>query len=234
MARKPNSEFWNKEYKHGHHLTLSEEPSEDFIKFTRFLSRQYGGKFLNNHASALDLGCGNGRNLIYLAENFGMKGTGLDNSAEAIAQAKKLSEGLPIEYQIRSIGGNLPIENASQTLVLDMMTSHFLNDEKRQELRSEILRALRPDGWLFWKTFLLDGDLHAKRLLEEHPGKEKGSYIHPKIGVAERVFTEEEIIESLGEKFTIHKITKSHRHHERAGGKRRSISIYAQKNWVNI
>lgn len=223
--------FWNAEYKTGNHLALSDNPSEDLAKFTRWLERDSGRAYLNPTASVLDLGCGNGRNLIYLARNFGMKGTGYDISHEAIAQAKRASSDLLIEYQARSIANPLLVPDESQTLVLDMMTSHFLNAEERLNLLAEIVRVLKPGGWLFLKTFLRDDDEHAERLLRESPAEEKGSYIHPKIGLAEHVFTEMEIENALSKKFIIHKISKSHGHLRKNGtGKRRSISIYAQKS----
>jgi len=227
--------FWNKEYRQkdsrNGHLALSNNPSEDLEKFTRWLERQSGREFLNPLAKALDLGCGNGRNLIFLSENFGIKGTGYDISGEAISSAKKLSKEFPIQYEIRSIVGDITIPDESQTIVLDMMTSHFLKKDEREHLHDEIARVLKPGGWLFFKTFLLDEDKNAKRMLEENPAEEAGSYIHPKIGVAEHVFTEEEIVEDLSKHFTIHKIVKSHRHLLRGkAAKRRSISVYAEKN----
>ncbi len=222
--------FWNAEYKKGGHLALSFTQSEDLEKFIRFLERSYGRKYLNPIASVLDLGCGNGRNLIYLAGSFGMRGVGYDFSQEAISQAKRASEGLPLSYGVQSIADPLPLPDNSQTLVLDMMTSHFLNANERKNLIAEITRVLKPGGWFFFKTFLLDEDAHAKRLLRENPAEEIGSYIHPIIGVAEHVFTEEEILEMLAENFSVHKTSKSHRHKTPGhANKRRSISVYAQK-----
>lgn len=229
-GRENSGKFWNKEYKGANHLALSENPSEDLMKFTRWLERENGRKFLNPLCNVLDLGCGNGRNLIWLTQNFGTRGIGYDISNEAIALAQQLSEGLPIEYQTRSIAELLPLPDTSQTLVLDMMTSHFLKAAERANLIAEITRVLKPSGWLFWKTFLLDEDPHAKRMLRENPADEAGSYIHPKIGVAEHVFTKDEVIEALAPYFTIHKITKSHGHRGPAG-KRRSMSIYAERNF---
>ncbi|MBI3634549.1 MAG: class I SAM-dependent methyltransferase [Candidatus Yonathbacteria bacterium] len=222
--------FWNTEYKKGGHLALSLTPSEDLEKFTRFLERSYGRKYLNPIASVLDLGCGNGRNLIYLAGSFDMRGVGYDFSQEAINQAKRESAGLPLSYGVQSIADPIPLLDNSQTIVLDMMTSHFLSANERRNLISEIVRVLKPGGWFFFKTFLLDEDAHAKRLLKENPADEAGSYIHPVIGVAEHVFTEEEILDMLAEHFSVHKISKSHRHKaEGHAAKRRSISVYAQK-----
>jgi len=224
-----NEAFWNREYKAGEHLALSTNPSEDLQKFISWLERLHGRKYLNPLASVIDLGCGNGRNLIYLSQNFGMRGIGIDLSKQAIAQAKSLSVELPIQYIVESIANPLPIADTSQTLVLDMMTSHFLNNAERAKLLKEIKRVLRSDGWLFLKTFLRDEDEHAERLLKENPGSEAGSYIHPEIGVAEHVFTEAEITKTLEEDFIIHKINKSHRHsRDGRAGKRRSMSIYAQ------
>lgn len=228
--QKSSHAFWNKEYKKGGHLALSEEPSEDLEKFVRFLEQKSGRKFLNPLASVLDLGCGNGRNLIYLSRMFGTRGIGYDISDQAIAQAKRASKELPLSYEVRSVTGALPLHDRSQTLVLDMMVSHFLNTAERKAFIAEIARVLKPGGWFFFKTFLLDGDTHAERLLREHPAEEPGTYIHPAIGVAEHVFTENEINELLHEDFFIHKVTKSHRHKALGGAaKRRSISVYAEK-----
>jgi len=179
----------------------------------------------------LDLGCGNGRNLIYLANAYNIKGIGYDISAAAIASAKAASESLPLTYATRSIAGPIDVPDESQSMVLDMMTSHFLTAKEREQLRDEIYRVLKPGGYLFMKTFLADDDLHTRRLLRDHPGKEPGTYIHPVIGVPEYVYDEDTLITFLSEKFIIKKIYRSHKHklHGQAR-KRRTISIYAEKD----
>jgi SAM-dependent methyltransferase len=222
--------FWNQEYEKAGHLALSDNPSEDLLKFLRYLEREHGRAYLNPLASALDLGCGNGRNLIHLAKTYRMRGVGYDTSDEAVAQARRKSTGLPLSYEVRSIGGTFSLPDASQTLILDMMTSHVLLKEERGILLAEISRVVKRGGWFFFKTFLLDEDLHAKRLLQEHPGPEEGSYIHPEIGIPEHVFTEKEIGDMLSENFFVHKMLPSHRHVSRGRAfKRRSISVYAQR-----
>lgn len=228
--KKVGDGFWNREYKKGGHLALSIHPSEDMEKFLRWLERETGRAYLNPTMSALDLGCGNGRNLSYLGKTYQMRGIGYDISSQAITQAKKISEGLPLTYTVRSIAGDLALPDESQMIVLDMMSSHVLTHDERAFLHEEIVRVLRPHGWYYLKTFLLDEDRNAKRLLRENPGEEKGSYIHPLIGVAEYVFSEEDIVALIEKNFIIHKVLKSHRHLVKgAPAKRRSISIYAQK-----
>jgi len=183
-------------------------------------------------ASVIDAGCGNGRNLIYLAREFGLSGYGIDISSAAIAQAKRASTDLSIKYEVGSAGDLMPTADASKSLALDMMTSHFLDEKGRKQLRDELFRTLVPGGYLFMKTFLKDKDLHTARLIKEQPGPEEGSYIHPVMGVAEYVYSEEELVNFLSEKFIVRKIYRSHKHAFKGRArKRRTISIYAEKDY---
>lgn len=223
--------FWDSEYTKAEHLALSTEASDDLEKFCRYLERQSKRTILNPISSAIDFGCGNGRNLVYLSRQYGLRGIGYDSSSAAIKEAKNLSAELPLSYEVRSIAGTFDVPDESQMLALDMMSSHFLKEDERTLLRDEIHRVLKPGGYLFMKTFLLDGDLHSKRLLEESPAEENQSYIHPVIGVQEHVYSETELIDFLEEKFIIHKTYASHKHVSRGKArKRRTIAVYAQKD----
>jgi len=243
MAHKPNftrkkkrkvhgATFWNTEYTNPSHLKLSTSESADLAKFTRWLSRQNRPEILAPGSSAFDAGCGNGRNLIFLAQSFGMSGYGIDISSAAIAQAKAASKDLSVHYAVQSAAAPLTVEAESQQLVLDMMTSHFLDAAGRTHLRDELHRILAPGGFLFMKTFLKDDDLHTARLLIDHPGQEPGSYIHPVMGVPEYVYNEAELVAFLEQHFSIRKIYRSHKHTFRGQArKRRTISIYAEKDF---
>lgn len=224
--------FWDQEYTKPEHLSMSTEPSEDLEKFTRWLERQTKKMHMNSISTVIDFGCGNGRNLIYLAQKYGMRGIGYDSSAAAIKEAIRLSEDLFIKYQTRSIVGTFDdVKDNSQAIALDMMSSHFLKKEERIILRDEIFRVLKPGGFLFMKTFLSDGDIHTKRLIAEQPGDEDNSYIHPIIGVQEYVYNEEDLYAFLGEKFVVHKMYPSHKHVLRGKArKRRTIAVYVQKD----
>lgn len=224
--------FWDQEYTKAEHLALSTEASEDLEKFTRWLQRQTKKSLLNSISSVIDFGCGNGRNLLYMAQQFGMRGTGYDSSSAAIKEAIRLSEGLHLQYKTRSISGTFEeVKDNSQTIALDMMSSHFLKKDEREFLRDEIHRVLKPGGFLFMKTFLSDGDMHTKRLIAEQPGTEKNSYIHPVIGVQEYVYSDEELYAFLNEKFIIHKSYPSHKHVLRGKArKRRTVAVYAEKD----
>lgn len=242
MARKPNfvrkkkrqrhgSAFWEQEYKNPEHLALSTQPGEDLVKFMRWLSRFEGDTAFKNNHTVVDFGCGNGRHLIYLAREFGLSGIGYDQSRTAIEQAKQLSKDLPLQYTARSIAGSFDLPDDSASLALDMMTSHYLEKDGRAFLRDEIYRILAPGGFFFMKTFLRDGDLHSERLIKESPGAEPNSYVHPVIGVAEYVYSEDELVPFLSERFIIHKVYRSHKHARHGEArKRRTVTVYAQKD----
>jgi len=223
--------FWDQEYSQAEHLALSTNPSADLEKFTRWLERDTKRTVLNATNSVYDAGCGNGRNLLFLAVSYGMHGVGYDSSSAAIKEAKRLAEGYHLTYEVRTMAGDISLPDESQTLTLDMMSSHFLNVTERTHLRDELHRILKPGGYFFMKTFVSDEDLHTARLLKESPGKEAGTYIHPIIGVAEYVYSEAELTDFLSEKFIVHKVYLSHKHRSKGRGrKRRTISVYAQKD----
>lgn len=229
---KKSKHFWNKEYRRPAHLAISTAPSGDLEKFTRWQERNYGREFLNPQTLVADLGCGNGRNLIFLARDFGCRGVGYDLSSEAIKQARQAAVGLPLEFAVRPLHEPLPLADASASLVLDMMSSHVLRQKEREALRDEIARALKPGAWLFFKSFLLEEDLNAKRMLHDYPGPELHSYIHPAMGHYEHVWTIDELEDFFNAQFEIHKIEKSHKHLSRGHAfRRRTVTVYLQKRF---
>ncbi len=223
--------FWDFEYTNAKHELG--EVSEDLEKFTRWLERETKRKVLNPTSSVIDFGCGNGQNLLYLAGSYGMHGIGIDYSGAAIKEANKLAaqEEAHLKYEIRNISGlHLDIPNNSQTLALDIMSSHFLNKKDRRVLRDEIYRILKPGGYLFMKTFLQDEGAYSRRLQKQQQDTEEKTHTHSAIGIQEYLYTKNVLTEFLEEKFVIHKIYTSHKNKFKGtGNKRRTVSVYAQK-----
>lgn len=223
--------FWNDEYTKAKHLTLSDEPAEDLQKFVRWVLRNAEWPPFPKGGFVLDIGCGNGRNIIALCREAGMNGLGIDISGVALAQARVAAKDLKIEFKEQSATKQFPLEDQSVDVVLDMMTTHFLNEKERTELLTEIVRVIKPYGWLFFKTFILEDDAHAKRLLAEYPAGERNSYIHPRINALEHVWTENELIDFFSPYFKIYKMLKSYKHISSDGKpyKRRTISLYMER-----
>lgn len=234
VRKKQLKDFWNDEYKDPGYFALSTVVSADLEKWTRWMQKHFGRDVFRPGLTVLDLGTGNGRNLLYLCERFGMNGIGYDISEEGIKQAKSEAERKKLKgkvvFEVRSINGPLPLADDSVDIALDMMTSHFLKADERTAYLKELLRVLTPDGFLFFKSFYAEGDMHAKELIREHSAGENNAYIHPKMNVYEYVWTDEAIEEFFEPHFTLlHKET-SHRHFNRGKpNKRRSVVCYFQK-----
>lgn len=231
MSRESSKKFWNKEYAVPKHLILSDDPAEDLGTFSRWAIRNAEWFPFPKGGTVIDIGCGNGRNLIGLCKEFGMKGYGVDISDIAIQQAKKMGADLPIEWKVGDMSDPFPVADQSVDVVLDMMSSHHMMKIEREALLKEVLRVIKPYGWFFFKTFVMDGDMHAKRLIKDHPAGEENAYIHPKIGSYEYVWTEYKIRETFSPYFKIFKMNKSYKHVTRDGKphKRRTISVYMER-----
>ena len=222
--------FWNKEYKTSEHLQLSTEPSSDLIHFVKWAIRNSEWFPFPKRGIAVDAGCGNGRNIIPLCDEYDMEGIGIDISGTAIEQAKGLNKNNKVKFYIQDIADKIPTDDQTVDVFLDMMTGHFLKDSQRKKYIKEIARVVKPYGWMFFKTFVLDSDAHAFRLIQDHGVGENNSYIHPKIGVYEHVFTEEEIIELFSSYFKIYKMIKSYKHiKDGKAYKRRTVSVYMER-----
>ncbi len=101
----------------------------------------------------LDVGCGDGRNLIYfLRNNFEV--FGVDQNAASIAEVKKkslqLAPGNPQENFVVANAEVLPFKDGAFDVVVCNAVLHFAKDENHfdQMVRS-IWRVLKPGGFLF-------------------------------------------------------------------------------------
>lgn len=225
------SSFWNREYQQGDHFSLSEKEGAEVHKFMRWLRKTDDFRMVSD-LEFMDVGCGNGRNSVYLSREFGMMGSGFDISHTAIDTARQLGRGLPVKFYVHNLAEpDLAEPDQSKDIILDFMVSHCLRDAERNNYRQELLRVLRPQGYVCIKTFLREGDEHAKRMIREHPAGEVGSYIHPMIGIYEHTWTESEFVDFWSADFIIHLLHKSHGY-QRWGGqpyKRRYMVAYLER-----
>jgi SAM-dependent methyltransferase len=234
MDAKRLKEFWNKEYKDPGMFGLSDEASADVPKFCRWLVNEFGKDYFDQKIIAVDAGCGNGRNLLWMNREYGVGGIGYDISDEAIAQAnmqkKKQKFGERIDFVVRSIDAAIPKEDESVDIVLDMMSSHFLREEERGKFLDEVWRVLKPGGVVLFKSFYKEGDRNATKLIKEESAGEKNAYIHPKLKVYEYVWDDAALAEVFRDRFIMRAKFASHKHNVRGKpGKRRSITCYFEK-----
>ena len=217
--------IWEKEYQDPKLVTLSNEPAQSFKDFVRFLRRDQQLDLSN--LNILDLGCGNAKNSFYLSEQgVNNKIVGVEISETALKHAKQLAPNG--EFLKQSIGTVLPFGDSTFDIVLDVTSSNSLSESEREVYLKEIQRLLKLSGYLFVRALCKDGDKNAQNMLKEFPGKEKDTYIMPDLGLTERVFSRENLIETyshLGEMLYLDKET----HYTKFNNK-----SYKRNFWVGV
>ena len=199
---------WEKEYNNPKLITNSNEPQVAFKDFVKWLRRKQGVDI--SGLSVLDLGSGTGKNSIYLAKS-GAQTFGIELSKKAVEMSEKqvrIAE-VPAKFIQGSFGEKFPFEDNSFDLVLDITSSNSLDEAERTIYLSEVLRTLRPDGYMFVRTLCKDGDKNAKNLLKLNPGKERDTYTMKDIGLTERVFSKEDFVQMYSKDFEILNMEKT-------------------------
>jgi SAM-dependent methyltransferase len=99
--------------------------------------------------SAVDLGCGTGRNMVALRAAGTKKVCGVDFSATALKAARRRAGAEPLGLVHGDLAGPLPFGTASFDFAADIFVYfHQLSDARRAAYRREIHRILKPHGLL--------------------------------------------------------------------------------------
>jgi SAM-dependent methyltransferase len=174
------------------------------LELVRFIARTHYQAPDRKAVKILEIGCGPGANLLYLAKE-GFSAYGIDGSKVALGRAEQrlLQEGLNVALQQGDVMA-LPYDDASFDSVIDIecLYANSLADTKK--IISEIHRVLRPGGSFFSITYMdglsgeetatyLEGEPHTFTSFPDGP-------LHKEYGIS-RV-TPEESINSLYDKFS--------------------------------
>lgn len=224
-----NHHAWEREYQSPTFVSMGTDAAQDVKDFIKWLKKKQSVDLAV--CAVVDLGCGVGKNSLYCAERCHFV-IGYDFSATAIAEAQRRATdaSLPVTFAVQSIGEPLPLEAGSMTIALDVMTSHALAADERTVYLAELYRVLQPGGYAFVRTFVLDGDDNAKKLLQTFPGAEPATYVLPTTGMTEHVYTEQQLRDQYRQ-FTVLYSEKVYGY-QRWGNrvhKRRYLLLYLQK-----
>jgi SAM-dependent methyltransferase len=120
----------------------------DIYLFDQLLKGRY-----DNCKKILDVGCGNGRNLVYFLRN-GYKVFGVDPQPHAVETARELSAALapdnPLENFMICAAENLPYPDAAFDLVICSAVLHFAKDIQHFDtMLQSMFRVLKPGGYFF-------------------------------------------------------------------------------------
>lgn len=115
---------------------------------------------LGGSGDALDIGCGNGKTSSTLID-LGYSVTGVDFSAEAVDLCRR-AHGDRGTFQVADVS-HLPFPDRSFDYITAVHILEHVDDGGMDVVRSEILRVLRPGGYLFVRSFAPEDMRSAKR-----------------------------------------------------------------------
>lgn len=102
---------------------------------------------------ALDLGCGTGTNVIYLARH-GWNAVGVDFVGKAIEQARRKAQTANVQAEFfQADVTRLDFLHASFDLVLDIGCFHGISSERRADYIAGVRRLLKPGGYYLLYAF---------------------------------------------------------------------------------
>lgn len=141
--------FWDSKYQ-GNNRIWGDGPSELAVLAVKYLQAL---GLRDNSLSVLDIGCGYGRDSVYLLKHLGCTVCGIDNSKEAIDMAIKTCPVVPgPEFRCCDFA---ELDNDRFDVVFISNLYHLLNIEERANLRRTIKGVLRSRGLLFLSVLSL-------------------------------------------------------------------------------
>jgi SAM-dependent methyltransferase len=106
---------------------------------------------------AIDVGCGNGRNSIFLARHgFSVEAVDLSETAIEWARERAAQAGVVVSLTQASVF-DLGLQAAEYDLVYDSGCFHHIPPHRRAQYVELIVGAIRPGGWLCLTCFRPEG-----------------------------------------------------------------------------
>ncbi|HTU47203.1 MAG TPA: class I SAM-dependent methyltransferase [Bryobacteraceae bacterium] len=142
------STLWAAEYEtRGLPSSFRQEPSgavRDFVPMALDLGIQ------PQESIAIDLGCGTGRNSLYLAEQ-GFTVCAIDIVPELISRLRTKAEATGVGSRLQAICGTVsepwPVDDGVATVAIDTFCyKHLMDSEDRAVYRRELARVFKPGG----------------------------------------------------------------------------------------
>ena len=127
--------------------TLADKPGELAVIAYNYLKESAGFKDRKD-IFILDLGCGYGRDAVFLALNLPCHILGLDNSKEVIEVARR-SLGSDLEKKIELLCYDFSSVSDKYDVIFVSNLYHLLDKDDMANLRETVKRCLKSDGIVF-------------------------------------------------------------------------------------
>jgi len=148
--------FWDDRYREQGHVWGS-EPSE----LAKIVSRYLQECLPDRELRILDLGCGYGRDALYLSKNYNAAVLGIDISQEAVSIA---SRAVPKPYKKRVTFQQQDFRRFDEgryDVVFSSNLYQLLREDERRKFVKTVVRVLEPNGLLFLSTLSVNDPEHS-------------------------------------------------------------------------
>ena len=172
------------------------KPTQGIIDLCDFLKKTFGCVELRG--KVLDLGCGKGRNSIYLATQ-GYDVIGVDYIEDALSASSELANEFGVGDRFLTVEGRideaLPFDDDSFDVVVDSYSSIDIETKKgRLMCRDEMMRVLKNHGYGLILVVSADDEME-KQFIKNDPGPEPNSCYWPMNRKFQKDYDSKELIE---------------------------------------
>lgn len=194
-------DLWRREYEQrGIPSSTREEPSGSVVDFVSFLASRgaIGG-------TAADLGCGAGRNSLFLVRSgfdlvhsFDLVAANIASIAERVSALGLVGRVRPL---CRSVAGPWPIEDDALDAAIDTFCyKHLISQGDRAAYRRELVRTLRPGGFYLLTLADIDDGYYGPQLATS-PSPDERVIVDPANGIPSVLFSKDDVLSEFSSFF---------------------------------
>jgi SAM-dependent methyltransferase len=195
--------LWTEEYRRaGIPSSFRSEPSGSVIEFLQVL-----GESDLQHKTAIDIGCGTGRNTLFFA-SIGCRVHSIDIVPSLVRdlanQAMELGFGETVKPTCQSVAARWPIEDRSCDLAIDTFCfKHLIPEAERAIYMRELDRVLKPHAH-YLLTLAGTDDGYYGPLLSQSPDLSARMIVDPVNQIASILYSKVDIEQLFASRFDQH------------------------------